>query len=74
MVVMGFFFAIWVEGLDFGLRFPAKTILAGNLACNHKREPKIRQSYQQTRKKKLTNVQCRSCTPVFFLGLVCVNR
>ena len=26
---MGFFFAIWVEGLDFGLRFPAKTILAG---------------------------------------------
>ena len=29
MVVMGFSFAIWVEGLDFGLRFPAITILAG---------------------------------------------
>ena len=29
MVVMGFSFAVWVEGLDFGLRFPAKTILAG---------------------------------------------
>ena len=29
MVVMGFSFAIWVEGLDFGLRFPAKTRLAG---------------------------------------------
>lgn len=34
MVVMGFSFAIWVEGLDFGLRFPAKTILAGNLAVS----------------------------------------
>ena len=31
MVVMGFSFAVWVEGLDFGLRFPAKTILAGFL-------------------------------------------
>ena len=29
MVVMGFSFAVWVEGFDFGLRFPAKTILAG---------------------------------------------
>ena len=28
MVVMGFFFALWVEGLEFGLRFPANTILA----------------------------------------------
>ncbi len=34
MVAMGFFFAIWVEGLDFGLRFPAKTIFAGNLAVS----------------------------------------
>ena len=29
MVVMGFSFAIWVEGLDFGLRFPAEVVLAG---------------------------------------------
>ena len=29
MVVMGFSFAVWVEGLDFGLRFPANFILAG---------------------------------------------
>ena len=29
MVVMGFSFAVWVEGLDFGLRFPAKSSLEG---------------------------------------------
>ena len=33
MVVMGFSFAVWVEGLDFGLRFPAKTILRGISRC-----------------------------------------
>ena len=41
MVVMGCSFAIWVEGLDFGLRFPAKLSLKGNIVLSSDVLPRL---------------------------------